>query len=117
MSLAVLCPMTVRLPPAATFGRPHDEVHVVSNADGTATPSTLRSLVVAVAVLGIDEIVCVAGGGPHALDDHQVARHAAGLLRDALPRTVAIHAAYTDRGATRLVRLDPHHLNHIRPPT
>jgi hypothetical protein len=81
VTLAVLCPAHVRVPPAATFGRSEPRVEVVSNPDGSASPATVRSLIVAVPVLRIDEIVCLSGGGPEALDEHQVARHAARILR------------------------------------
>lgn len=106
MSQAILCSMTTRLPRAAAFGR-SEEPHVVSNSDGSASPSTVQSLLVAIPVLGIDEIVVVAGGGPQALDDHQLARHSARTLRAALPSTVAVRCAYTDHNATKLVEIQP----------
>jgi hypothetical protein len=108
VTLAVLCPAHVRVPPATTFGRSEPRVEVVSNPDGSASPATVRSLIVAVPVLGIDEIVCLSGGGSEALDEHQVARHAARILRAALPSTVAIRAAFTDASETTLVTLTQH---------
>jgi hypothetical protein len=106
VTLAVLCPTHVRVPPATTFGRSEPRVEVVSNPDGSASPATVRSLIVAVPVLGIDEIVCLSGGGSEAHDEHQVARHAARVLRAALPSTVAIRAAFTDASETTLVTLN-----------
>lgn len=105
MSLAVLCPTHVRVPPASMFGRSEPRFEVISNPDGSASAATVRSLLIAVPALAIDEIVCLSGGGPDALDEHQIARHAARTLRAALPASVAIRAAYTNGAATTLVAL------------
>lgn len=104
MSLAVLCAAGVRVPPADRFGRCPGDL-VVFGGDEATHVTAITALLAVRSQLAIDEIVVLAGGGPEALDDHQLARHTVRTLRDVMPAEIAIRGAYTDPSATTLVPL------------
>jgi hypothetical protein len=105
MSLVVICAPDVNVPPAYRFGRCPGDVVVFDSDAGTVTASTIGVLLAVRSTLAIDEIVVLAGGGPEALDDQQLARHTAQRLCDAMPAELTVRAAYTDPSATTLVAM------------
>ncbi|MCP9490099.1 MAG: hypothetical protein MSC31_09520 [Solirubrobacteraceae bacterium MAG38_C4-C5] len=99
--------MTLRIPAAEALGRRPEDVHVVQNADGTATDDVLRSFGLAVHHLGVGEVIVLHPGAAPDLDAAQLARTSARRITRALGTIVQVRAVLHDAQTGQLIELAP----------
>jgi hypothetical protein len=97
--------MTLRIPAAEALGRRAEDVHVVQNAEGTATDDALRSFELAFHHLGVDEVVVLHPGTALDLDAAQLARTSARRITRALRTVVQVRAVLHDAQTGKLIEL------------